>query len=65
MPTKKQWQEAVNWALQQYYEDVEGKHYVTKDNPTLLVDTVRQYFNINNIEYSTFSYADLEPYLSN
>ncbi|CAM3774547.1 hypothetical protein ALCH109712_03135 [Alkalicoccus chagannorensis] len=29
-----------------------------------LVDLVRKYFNDNNINYSSFSYKDLEPFLN-
>jgi len=56
---------AINWALQQNYDDgIGNKIPVTKDNPQALVDTVRQYFNNNNIQYSTFSYDDLSPFLN-
>lgn len=44
--------QAVDWALQQ----VENYNYE-------LVDKVREYFNDNNIEYTTFSFDDLTPYL--
>jgi len=53
---------AIEWALQQ--KDSEG-NFITKNNAHDLVDKVREYFNINNVEYSTFSYDDLIPYLSN
>lgn len=49
-------QQAVEWALQQ--ADDEGNP-ITKDTRHTLVDKVREYFNQNNIEYSTFSYMDL------
>lgn len=54
-------QQAVDWALQQTDDD---GNPITKDNHQALVDKVRQYFNDNAIEYSTFSYKDLEPFLS-
>jgi len=45
--------DAIAWALQQ------------KENPTEhdLVDLVREYLNVNGVEYDTFSYEDLIPYL--
>lgn len=54
---------AVNWALQQNVEGPYGPYQVTVDTPSELVDKVREYFNTNNIQYSTFSYNDLKPYL--
>lgn len=58
-------QDAVNWALSQTYEDEFGYVYpVTKEDSSRVVDLVREYFNTNNIEYTTFSYSDLEPYLN-
>lgn len=51
-------QDAVEWALQQDGV-VSGEHL----DRHMLVDAVRQYFNENNIEYDTFSAADLDPYL--
>ena len=63
MPTEMQ--QAVQWALQQTYTDMFGnKQPITKDDPQRLVDTVRQYFNTNNIAYSTFSYEDLLTFLN-
>jgi len=58
---------AVNWALQQQqYEIEEGVFIpVSKEMPFTVVDKVRKYFNINNIEYSSFSFDDLIPYLPN
>lgn len=56
-------QEAVNWALKQTVVTPIGEVPVTKDERILLVDKVREYFNENNIEYETFSYDDLIPYL--
>jgi len=59
-------QSAVNWALQQQYEIEEGVFIpVSKDIPFTVVDKVREYFNTNNVEYDTFSYDDLIPYLPN
>lgn len=51
---------AVEWALTQ--QDEEG-NAVNKDTPYQLVDRVREYFNANQIAYSTFCYTDLLPYL--
>jgi len=59
-------QDAVNWALQQQYEIEPGRFIpVSLDMPFTVVDKVREYFNANNIEYSSFSFDDLKPYLSN
>lgn len=59
-------QEAVNWALQQTITTDWGETYpVTKESYGDLVEKVREYFNTNKIEYTTFSYDDLQPYLSN
>lgn len=58
-------QEAVNWALQQTFDDGFGNQIqVTKEMPSVVVDKVREYFNQNNIEYSTFSFDDLIPFLN-
>ena len=48
--------QAVDWAVKQ-----EG---VRLDEPWTVVDKVREYFNANSIVYETFSYDDLEPFLS-
>lgn len=58
--------QAVQWATNQTVTNTEmGISYeVTKDTPIDLVDKVRQYFNDNNITYSTFSYDDLRTYLN-
>lgn len=56
--------QAISWALTQivvYPNREEIK--VTKETKTELVDEVREYFNNHNIEYNTFSYDDLIPYL--
>ncbi|WP_157067199.1 hypothetical protein [Alicyclobacillus shizuokensis] len=59
-----QTQTAVNWSLQQTYDDGMGNQVpITKDTPQPLVDAMRKYFNQNSIQYSTFSYDDLKPYL--
>ncbi|QHT60668.1 hypothetical protein GXP70_12435 [Paenibacillus lycopersici] len=51
--------EAVAWALQQSIV-VDGDAYpVKKDTCQMLVDKVSEYFNANNIEYGSFSFADL------
>ena len=57
--------EAITWALQQTIEnEATGEQIsITKDTHQELVDKVREYFNIHNIEYSTFSYDNLVPYL--
>ena len=52
---KEAMKEAVRWAL----EELKGTQFVEHD----LVDKVREYFNTNNINYDTFSYDDLVPYL--
>ena len=61
MPTETQ--QAVNWALQYEYTDEFGFVHKASEENYLLVDKVREYFNENNVEYSTFSYDDLVPYL--
>ncbi|MCE5220053.1 MAG: hypothetical protein LLF98_01995 [Clostridium sp.] len=55
-----QTQDAINWALTQ--KDVDGNE-ITKNTTHSLVDKVRDYFNSNNINYNSFSYDDLIPYL--
>ena len=56
---------AINWALQQKYEDnFRSKHYVKIYNQCELVDKVREYFDINNIDCKPFCYDDLKPYLT-
>lgn len=56
---------AIQWALQQTVIDplTQESIAVTKNTRHELVDKVREYFNDNNIEYSTFVYDDLIPYL--
>lgn len=65
MPEKTQ--QAVDWALQQtWVRASDGKEIdVTKNEPIALTTKVREYFNENNIEYSTFSFSELIPYLTN
>lgn len=60
----KETQDAINWALQQKITNAEEEDFpITAEMPGELVDKVREYFNTQNIEYQTFSYADLLPYL--
>lgn len=61
MPDKTK--DAIVWALKQTYIFDGDTQQVTSDNPIFLIDTVRLYFNTNNIEYTTFNYDDLIPYL--
>lgn len=57
-------QQAIEWALKQTVTDFWGDALkVTKDNPILLVDHVRLYFNNNEIDYNNFSYDDLIEFL--
>lgn len=58
--TPVQIKDAITWSLMQ--KDSEG-NAITKDDCQHLVDAVRQYFNNNNVVYSTFSYDDVIPYL--
>lgn len=59
-----QTQEAVEWALTQKVTNHWGMVVqVTVDTRGLLVDKVREYFNSHGIQYETFSYNDLQPYL--
>lgn len=56
--------QAIAWALQQTITSDTGHVInVTSNTKHLLVDKVREYFNNNNIQYDTFSYDDLAPYL--
>ena len=55
---------AIDWSLSQTVDYGDGVIInVTKKTRMALVDKVREYFNENNIEYDTFSYDDLTPYL--
>ena len=56
-------QEAIIWALTQTFEIMGECVLITGNTPHELVDKVREYFNTNNIEYDSFSYNDLLPYL--
>ena len=59
-------QDAVDWALQQQYEIDPGVFVsVSVDMPFTVVDKVREYFNTHSIDYSSFSFDDLIPYLPN
>lgn len=65
MPSKEDFQNAVNYALKQTFtNDFDEVFSITKDTPPQLVDSVREYFNTNNIAYSSFSYEDLKSYLN-
>lgn len=60
--------QAVEWALKQEIVIEEGYAMKVKDdngniNIQMLVDKVSEYFNSKNIEYGTFSFDDLKPYL--
>ena len=55
--------QAVEWALQQTVTEEGLEVPVTKETVHFLVDKVREYFNANGIEYDSFSYGDLMPYL--
>lgn len=52
-------QQAIDWALTQEYEG----EPVTKETPQELVDKVRKYFNDHEVEYHSFSFTDLVPFL--
>jgi hypothetical protein len=60
-------QQAVDWALTQTVQVDYGymvvEEQLTKDMSNELVGKVRDYFNENNIQYPSFSYDDLKPYL--
>ena len=55
--------QAVSWALERTWVDGDREVKVTPDTPHALVCMVREYFNDNDVKYSTFSYDDLVPYL--
>ena len=56
---------AVQWAIEQEIEVAPNEFVpVSSDPRTFLVDKVREYFNNNNVDYETFSYKDIEPYLN-
>lgn len=57
--------QAIEWALNQTFDYGDGDIIqVSKETSHELVDKVREYFNDNNIDYGTFSYEDLKPYLN-
>lgn len=62
----KETKEAVEATLG-YCEVIEGFDYCVIDdgklNSHLLVSVVRDYFNKNDIEYSTFSFKDLKEFI--
>ena len=53
--------QAISWALQQVDKD---GNPITKDMPHELVEKAREYFNMNDIPYSTFSYDDLVEFFN-
>jgi len=63
MPTETQ--HAVQWALQQTYVPYPDATPVPIriSNSGALVNAVRNYFNANKIQYGTFGYDNLKPYL--
>jgi len=66
LATSTEIKKAVDWALkQEVIEDgVKMKVYDNgRINNHLFVDFVRKYYNVNNIEYGTFDFNDLKPYL--
>ena len=56
---------ALLWTFKQTYVSFIGEEIkLSKESPNqIIVDNVRKYFNDNDIEYSTFDYNDLKPYL--
>ena len=58
----KETREALRWALEQVVTDEFGNIYPVA-TPREIVDKVREYFNEHFIEYDTFSYDDLIPFL--
>ena len=52
--------DAIQWALTQ---DTQDGGQVTVDMHHILVEKVREYFNSNSVEYGSFSYIDLIPFL--
>jgi hypothetical protein len=59
MPTNQEWQDAVNWALQQEGVVLAG-NYIDRNG---LVDNVRCYFINNDIECPPMAFSDPEPYI--
>ena len=60
----KETKQAIEWAITQSIVDEFGEEIQVKNNNHLIVDFTRKYFNENNIEYYSFSYEDLEPFLN-
>jgi len=58
MPTSEQWKNAVNYALAQ-----DGVIVDNRINRNLLVDSVRKYFDDNNIDCPPMDFSDPEPYI--
>ena len=58
---------AVDWALKQKFIIEEGLKEDVKNNNKInhhgLVHKVREYFNDNNIDYDSFNFKDLKPYI--
>lgn len=54
---------AIEEAIQQTIETERGSIPISLDMPHVIVDRVREYFNTNNIDYNTFSYDDLVPFM--
>jgi hypothetical protein len=52
--------QALKWALTQ---EVTPEISITKHMCHAVVDKVREYFNVNNINYDSFSYDDLVPFI--
>ena len=59
---EKHFREAVNWAKDQYIVSLGIKIYATEES-FVMVDKVREYFNENNIEYESFDFNTLKPFL--
>ena len=51
---KEKIKDAINYAV---------NHENYKNTNPSLVDLVRQYFNKNDINYESFSFEDIEPYI--
>lgn len=64
MPTQEQFKSAIDWSLTQTFIDKDGStQQITKSTISILIDSIRIYFNENNISYTTFSYNDVLQYL--
>jgi hypothetical protein len=58
--------QAIEWAITQTWTDFGGNtHPITLEESDAqpLVDKVCEYFYNNGIEYGTFSYYDLQPFI--